>query len=222
MALSAMAQSALGKSSSQGVEMEALTLIAFLVLAGIDWAAVSRGEQGKPAEYVAKPAALAVLLLFACTGEDPSFWLVAALAFSLLGDVYLMLPGNLFAAGLIAFLLAHGAYIADFEGPYRWRLLWLAVILVLTIPVTRRLLSAIGDDAQRPAVAFYMLVISFMVASALASGGFFAIAGALLFFVSDGLLAWNRFVRPISQAHLYVMVTYHLGQLGLVLALRNG
>ena len=46
-----------------------------------------------------------------------------------------------------------------------------------------------------------------------------AMAGALTFYASDSLLGWNRFVRPFPHAHLAVMVTYHLGQLLLVLSL---
>lgn len=36
---------------------------------------------------------------------------------------------------------------------------------------------------------------------------------------SDAMIAWNRFVRPFRAADLGIMVTYHLGQAGLVLSL---
>ena len=45
------------------------------------------------------------------------------------------------------------------------------------------------------------------------------IVGALLFYLSDTLIAWNGFVKPFRNANLAIMVTYHLGQIGLVLAL---
>ena len=44
----------------------------------------------------------------------------------------------------------------------------------------------------------------------------------VLFFGSDAVIAWNRFVRPFAWAQLVIMVTYHLGQLALVTALRGG
>ena len=44
-------------------------------------------------------------------------------------------------------------------------------------------------------------------------------AGALLFYVSDATLGWNRFVAPSRGAQVAVMVTYHLAQAGLVLSL---
>ncbi|RMD64170.1 hypothetical protein D6833_04735 [Candidatus Parcubacteria bacterium] len=39
-----------------------------------------------------------------------------------------------------------------------------------------------------------------------------ATVGAALFFASDALLAWNRFVHPVARARLKVRILYHLGQ----------
>ena len=48
----------------------------------------------------------------------------------------------------------------------------------------------------KPVLA-YMLVISAMVATAIGAGRFFAVVGAVLFYASDSLIAWDRFVvRP--------------------------
>jgi uncharacterized membrane protein YhhN len=47
----------------------------------------------------------------------------------------------------------------------------------------------------------------------------FAIAGALLFYVSDSLIAVTNFIQDHPMGRLAVMVTYHLAQVGLVLAL---
>ena len=65
-----------------------------------------------------------------------------------------------------------------------------------------------------------MVVISAMVTSALASVNGWAIAGATLFFASDALIAETRFVRPVTpNLRVAIMVTYHLGQAGLVVSL---
>jgi uncharacterized membrane protein YhhN len=64
-----------------------------------------------------------------------------------------------------------------------------------------------------------MLVISAMVSAALATGLALAIVGAALFFTSDTLIAWNRFVRPQPWMPLAIIVTYHAGQAGLVVSL---
>jgi len=198
--------------------MEAVALLAFGAFAILDWLAVTWSVRSL--EYVAKPATLLALLVYAGYGH-PSPWLVAALAFSLLGDVFLMLPADLFLAGLGAFLVAHLAYVGAFAGPVVPRLVWLAVVVGVLAPVAARILRAVPDRALRTPVAVYSLAISLMVASAVASASTVAITGAVLFLVSDMLIAWNRFVQPRPWAPLAIIVTYHLGQLGLATALRG-
>jgi uncharacterized membrane protein YhhN len=68
-------------------------------------------------------------------------------------------------------------------------------------------------------VTVYVLVISVMVALAIGTGGGAATAGALLFYCSDGLIAWNRFEEPLRWAPVAIMVTYHAAQALLVLSL---
>jgi alkenylglycerophosphocholine/alkenylglycerophosphoethanolamine hydrolase len=77
-------------------------------------------------------------------------------------------------------------------------------------------------------VAVYVVAIGAMVASALvtparpgwtAGPSTLAIVGALLFMTSDALIGWTRFVGPLHRAPVTIMVTYHLGQAALVLAL---
>jgi uncharacterized membrane protein YhhN len=144
---------------------------------------------------------------------------VAALVLSLLGDVYLMVPGDLFVVGLSSFLLAHLAYVATFAAPIGARVGWTIAVAALTSPVALRVLRNVHAPALRLAISSYMLVIALMVGSAIASGSLVATTGAVLFLVSDSLIAWNRFVRPFAGAQPAIMVTYHLGQLALTLAL---
>ena len=68
-------------------------------------------------------------------------------------------------------------------------------------------------------VTAYVVVITAMLASAIASGVAVAALGAGLFYASDSLIAWNRFVRPLPWAPLAIIVTYHVGQGALVLSL---
>jgi uncharacterized membrane protein YhhN len=199
--------------------MSGIFLVAFAIFAVTDWIAVSNKQSRL--EYVAKPATLAALLMYAANGHDASPWLMAALVLSLLGDVYLMLPGDLFIAGLSAFLLAHLAYIGDIEATLGARMLWLVIILVLSSPLSWRILRSVTDPGLRVAVTVYLLAIALMVGSAFASGEWLAVVGALLFFASDSLIAWNRFVVPLPWAPTAVIVTYHLGQWGLATALRS-
>jgi uncharacterized membrane protein YhhN len=197
--------------------MTTLLLIGFFLFAVLDWVAVSNGW--KVGEYVAKPATLALLLLYAAAQPEASWALIAALAFSLLGDVYLMLPAEMFVAGLSAFLVGHIAYVFAIDAGLLARVGWLVGIALVSSPLAFRILSAATPDSMRPPIALYMLAISAMVASAFASGNMAAVVGALLFYGSDAMIAWNRFVAPFAAARLAIIVTYHLGQFALVQAL---
>jgi uncharacterized membrane protein YhhN len=192
-----------------------------------DWIAVAR--RSRPLEYACKPAVVAAMIGVALT-VDPGipaqrWWFVAALTFSLLGDVLLMLPTDRLGPGLASFLLAHLAYIrglwlavaapTDALGPAA------AVVLVGTL-LLWRILAAVRAGDDRPLaipVALYGVAISLMLISAAATRQPPAILGALLFYTSDLLLAWNRFVRAMAWAPVAIIVTYHLGQAGLVLSL---
>jgi uncharacterized membrane protein YhhN len=187
---------------------------------------VARGN--KRFEYVCKPAVMVALvgvaLLLHPTYGGRRDWFVAALALSLLGDVFLMLPRDLFVAGLASFLLAHLAYVVGFRvhggSGTEWALA-AAGVLVVDAVLGGPVLGAVRRrhaDLLVPVVA-YMVVISAMVSAALATGVALAIAGALLFFASDTLIAWNRFVGARPWMPLAIIVTYHVGQSGLVLSL---
>jgi uncharacterized membrane protein YhhN len=195
-------------------------------LAVVDWIAVARGDKGL--EYACKPGVMAALigvaLALAPAHGDRRACFVAALALSLVGDVFLMLRRDLFMAGLGAFLLAHVAYVVGLRlHGGSWAVLALAAVVAgwAAASVGRPVLSAVRrrqPELTVPVTA-YMVVISAMVASALATGLVLAAAGAVLFELSDSLIAWNRFVRALRWGPLAIIVTYHLGQAGLVLSL---
>ena len=195
--------------------------------AGGDWWAVARNRQRL--EYVCKPATLAFLVGVAATLDADDnvvrACFVVALLLSLLGDVFLMLPHDLFIAGLVSFLAAHLAYIVGLWLDGQTALafaLGLAVAAIAIAVVGRRILRAVrgGDQPEMaPPVAAYMGVISLMLASAIGTREPLAIVGAGLFYASDAQIAWERFVRPHPWHRLAIIVTYHLAQAGLTLSL---
>lgn len=197
----------------------------FALAAAANW--VSRATENRRLELLTKPTATVALVVAAAT-IDPAdsgqrTWFVAALVLSLLGDV-LLLEDRRFVSGLVAFLTAHVAYVVGFAVAGRTgAALALGVLLTVLIlaPVSVRLLGAVREaqPAMLSPVAAYMVVIAAMVASAIASGNAWAIGGALLFATSDSMIAWRRFVAPFPHVGVAIMVTYHLGQCGLVLAL---
>jgi len=214
-----------------------LAVAAFVAV--VDWVAVARNDDRL--EYAAKPAVLALLTAAAAVLPDThtdlverKWWFVIALAFCLLGDVLLMLPGNLFVPGLLAFLIGHLLFIVGLlqppsppgTPPFAFSPTGLVVASVVAvaygaIPATLlfRSLSRHGTTELLAPVAVYLVTILTMAVLAANVGVPAAAAGAAFFVVSDTLLALNRFVRPIPLGNVAVHVTYHLAQGLLVLSL---
>ena len=209
-----------------------MTALAFLLLsltavvAVCDWLVVANNY--RTAEYVLKPLVMVLLIAVAVT-LDPSsdfarVMLIIGLVSSTVGDIALMLPTDKFLAGLGAFFVAHIFYVVGLVAlgiSFGGLLFGVVLMAVLALVVGRRIVQgAVGvDKALIGPVSAYIAVISLMVASAIGTGRFFAIVGALLFAASDSLLGWTRFVSELPKSRIIVMVTYHLGQVGLVLAL---
>ena len=192
-----------------------------------DWAAVGSGSRA--GELVAKPLTPALLIAATLSlhVDDAVVrdLVLAGLALSLVGDVFLMLTieGG-FLYGLGAFFGAHLCYLVAF---------WVsglsigalaagaAFVIVLMGTIGRRVVRGVArtePELERP-VAGYIVVISTMVAMAIGSENPVFIGGALLFYVSDLLIAWNRFLTPLRRGPVAIMVTYHLAQFGFVLGL---
>lgn len=206
-----------------------LVLGVFSLVAVADWLAVWRRWQ--VLEWVCKPLVMVVLVVLALrlddvasSGSSVRAWFVAALLFSLAGDVFLMLGSGerLFLGGLSSFFVAHVAYVVGFLVlGVSWARVGLAAVLVAAVGlvVGGRVLRALGRSKLRGPVVAYMTVISVMVAAAVGTGRWWAVVGAALFYWSDATIAWNRFVRAFGAAKLVIIVTYHLAQLALVTSL---
>jgi len=203
----------------------------FFALAGVaavlNWVAVER--KNKAVEYFAKPATTA-LLIGAALALQPNndaerAWFVAALALCLVGDVFLMLPRDLFVPGLASFLLGHICFFVGFMASnpdppvafYPAALLVTLAIPRIAAPVVRG--ARAQDRALVPPVIAYITILLVLLIASLATGRWVAIAGAFVFVTSDTILANNRFVRPLPHGHLATMVTYHAALALLVLSL---
>jgi uncharacterized membrane protein YhhN len=132
-----------------------------------------------------------------------------------------------FVVGLGLFLLAHVAYTAVFASLGRssgWDVLSAAVLLAAGLGFYALIRPNLGT--MRVPVIAYMVVISVMVnraVSTLASPLFGAgqaamvAAGAVLFYVSDVILAAARFWRP-WRYHRISLAFYYAGQFLIALA----
>ena len=78
---------------------------------------------------------------------------------------------------------------------------------------------------MRMPILVYSIMILLMVVSAMvkltdvnwkAGAALLVSAGAFLFYMSDIILAWNKFVAPVPYGRIYNIAAYHLGQIALI------
>jgi uncharacterized membrane protein YhhN len=165
--------------------------------------------------------------------------LIAALTFGLTGDIFLALADKWFKLGLGAFLLGHltylGLQIVSLSRASRLGLLasapaWLVLTLVavviaallgfsraIVVPLRKQNL----DRSLLAALYVYagcltgVMVMSGLTAFLLPGLGWKIWAlplGGVLFFTSDFILAYDRFVCRVRNGQLWVMITYYLAQ----------
>jgi alkenylglycerophosphocholine hydrolase len=209
-------------------------IVVVLIFAVLDWVAVERNW--RPVEYVAKPATMLALLLWIWLSAGfggSMLWFTVGVIFCLAGDVFLMLPPKLFILGLLSFLVGQLCYVIGFNTSSPYLNLWgVFLIIMLGIyvgwlyPRLAASLTEKGMNALKIPVLIYAIVISLMVYSALmtftrpgwvTAAALSASLGAVLFYISDSTLAWDRFVNPLSHGRLRTMIFYHLGVIGIVL-----
>ncbi len=192
----------------------------------INWASVTFDR--RQVEWITKPLVMIALIVAAVTLQpaDPTIriWVVIGLACSLAGDVFLMLPKERFIEGLASFFVAHLAYIVAFvlaADSFVGAAIGALIASVALAIIGRPIIDAVRRDEPKLAtpVVGYMGVISAMVVAACATAAPWSIAGAGFFFASDGVLATNKFVRPIPMGRFMIMSTYHLAQMAFVVAL---
>ncbi len=185
---------------------------------------VIRTFSNLPFEWAPKVIPIVLLMLLvkkSLQGRTQSLML-AALSCSLAGDVLLSLHG-LFIAGLGAFLLAHILYTALFIAQFKVSkngVAWLSLVALYTLLMGYLILPHAQDLSL--VVSIYLLAISSMAVCA----GFrndrqflWVAFGALIFMVSDSLIAINKFVEPFALAGPFIMVTYYLAQLMITLGI---
>lgn len=196
-------------------------------------AAIVGAWQGGPwlwLHYVGKPLATLLILWLAATatpavGSQYRRAVLIGMTLSLVGDVLLMLPVDLFVPGLIAFLLAHVAYIAAFAPGSAMKARVVAFLLLGAVAGANlvALLPRIGPELKTPVLA-YVAVLASMAAFALARAWTptlasatprsvrFAAAGGLCFVLSDSLLAGDKFGGGIPLPALSILASYWLAQ----------
>ena len=196
---------------------EALAAISVAVAAAYLFIWLPGAPSATRTVFKTAPVALLAALAMATTGPG---LLVFALACSALGDAALSRDGDrAFIVGLLAFLLAHIAYVvlffsvAEEASGLRWAAI--ALVLAYAAVIVRWIWLHLAE--MRAPVAIYLLAIAGMgVTAALAPVAFWPIwLGAALFIASDSVLAGETFVwkeAPRGWTSPTIWITYFAGQ----------
>lgn len=143
-----------------------------------------------------------------------------------LGDVLIIFKKKhilWFVIGTAMFLLGHGFYVAqmyiNMGGFQAWHLIAYGIIFLL--------LCILGYNVIYPKVGKLVIVgivyFTFLISAvfvAITSGNKLAIFGTFMFMISDVILSFTNFFKEnVKRKELYVMSTYILAQLLMILAL---
>jgi len=212
--------------------MKKLLLVLFVLAVVSDLSCILLGFD--ECRFVSKPLLMILLLAYYVFAAKPmNRMIVIALLLSLAGDVLLMWD-DYFIPGLISFLTAHVFYIFAFRqlidlesetgliGVQRVRFAFPIVLSGTGLVV---ILYPVLNDLKIP-VMIYALVIVVMALNALFRFGrttqaSFALTfgGAVLFMISDSLLAVNKFLSPLDMGGFWIMLTYCAAQFLIVTGL---
>ncbi len=177
------------------------------------------------AKFVASSAFVALALRGGATRSAFGRLILVGLLLSWFGDMFLIgASRTAFLAGLVAFLLAHVAYVSAFvrHGYHRgWAIVAAIPITAIAIAVWAWLAPYVADDMSVP-VRAYIAVISLMVVFAIATRGrggpWLIVAGAVLFFLSDLSVAALRLVQTSYPTYVIGLPFYYAGQVCLALS----
>lgn len=168
--------------------------------------------------------------------------LIFAQVFGLAGDVFLLMRDRWFLLGLGSFLVGHLLYISilgrsiwqavqvfGFKAHWSGWILLCFLIWGIVLALFYRIIAPKSPRLTMPLLLWIpiqvygwilsgLVVMSIMaLASApnFSSRLLFLMVGSVLFFISDSLLAYDRFKKKLPRVRVWIMITYHLAQFSL-------
>lgn len=187
--------------------------------------------------FFTKPALMLLLIFFVIDNlqKNERSKLIYALFFAWLGDVFLLFSAPFFfPLGLLSFLVMQIIYIRmfceelfGFSKNLLLNLIMLILILVYVLFLLKILWPGVSTELSIPVVVYALALGSMayfaFLRKAVASNLNFKLVfvGAILFVISDSLLAINKFYQSFSGNSFWVMGTYILAQLLLSVGLVN-
>ncbi|PWG05167.1 lysoplasmalogenase [Polaribacter aquimarinus] len=165
---------------------------------------------------------ISLVVLYLISVKKANFWYVSALFFSFWGDTFLLFKQDFFLFGLVSFLMAHILYI-KISANYL-KMISPSKILGASIPFIIAFGSIIylikdGLTEMLIPVIIYGIIISTFGTIALinysqekSTENLWLLLGAIIFIISDSLLAINMFYEAKSIYGVSIMITYIVAQ----------
>jgi len=191
----------------------------------------SQAASRRRLHFVTKPLTTGLIVAVAAAAAAPvpaayKTLVLTGLAFSLLGDIALMFPEKWFTAGLVAFLAAQVFYILAFKPLPGHPVLPAMFLPFVFFGLLMFFLLAPKLGPMKLPVFIYIAAITTMAGFAavryIYRGGtksLLAFVGAVLFLVSDSVLAYDRFARKVPGARIIILGTYFPAQLLIALSI---
>ena len=201
-----------------------IILLAILLLAGLLFFEKRENRRGLlPTKTALSLLFIVAALVQAHPTQGYAVLVMVGLICCLAGDVFLALPQEkMFLSGLVSFLIGHIFYVIAFflvSDLNRFTLIGGLATLAVGLGIYAWLRPHLG--AMKIPVICYMVVISFMLCSAwtilgtsklAAAARGLVFAGAVSFYVSDILVARDRFLRNEFFNRFVGLPLYYLGQ----------
>lgn len=180
-------------------------------------------------KYILKPGTMLCIIVAAIEKERMNKYKksnikikLLGLTFSIIGDIFLMFQGeNMFLLGLLSFLFAHIAYIFMFyyiEKKYNYNFKLKVFLFIISSVYFLLIYTKVlknGGYFMVISVIIYIITITIMVYKSSLTSNPFLLLSALLFYTSDAILAWDKFIINNQNSNLeyFVMITYYVSQL---------
>lgn len=185
--------------------------------------------------HITKPAIVTSLIIYFFVnrrglGSSTRNFTLLALVLSLLGDILLMLDDEnpiFFIAGLGSFLLAHIMYTMVFLKKRKVHTrIWIFLLVLFIYGLGLFYMIQTGMGHMLIPVIFYIIAIFTMATAAYARRGrvikasfHLVLFGAILFLLSDSMIAIDKFYQPFAFSNISIMLSYGLAQLFIVLGI---
>lgn len=174
-------------------------------------------------QMVSKPLIiLTLIILYYFSAIRRSYWYLLALLFSLFGDIFLLNKTNYFLLGIASFLMTQIMYsiliIKLLNKSSIKQKLIASFPFIVFFSILISVLGSKLDEYFVPVIIYAVAISVFGILSLLnyqlnsTKSSRFLLVGAVLFIISDTMIALNKFQEPKLIYPVAIMITYIFAQ----------